>query len=70
MANDDPRRLLSDPKTKPLVLYQGAVFGDAVGQELLEPNEGHLGALDCPAGMNRVFGINVFTPGAPAVHPH
>lgn len=70
MAPDDPRRLLSDPTTKPLVLYQGAVFGDAVGHELLEPNEGHLGALDCPAGMNKVFGMNVFAPGAPAVHPH
>jgi hypothetical protein len=67
---DDTRRLLTDPKTAPLVLYQGAVFGDAVGHELLEPNEGHLGALDCPAGMNKVFGLNVFTPGAPAVNPH
>lgn len=66
----DPRRLLTDPKTAPMVLYQAAVFGDAVGHELLEPNEGHLGALDCPSGMNKVFGLNVFTPGAPAVNPH
>jgi hypothetical protein len=69
-TDPDTRRLLTDPKTAPLVLYQGAVFGDAVGHELLEPNEGHLGALDCPAGMNKVFGLNVFTPGAPAVNPH
>lgn len=66
----DSKKLLTDTKTKPLVLYQAAVFGDAVGHELLEPNEGHLGALDCPAGMNKVFGMNVFAPGAPAVNPH
>ena len=65
-----PDRLLSDPKTKPLVLYQAAVFGDAVGHMLLEPNEGHLGSLDCPEGMHKLFGHNVFASGGPALHPH
>ena len=64
-----PDTLLSDPKTKPLVLYQGAVFGDAVGHEMLEPNEGHLGSLDCPEGMHKVFGMNVFASGGPALRP-
>ena len=56
--------------TKPMILYQGAVFADAVGQTLLEPNEGHLGVLDSPSGMNRVFGMNVFVPtmGSTASH--
>lgn len=63
-------KLLSDPKTKPVILYAGAVYGDAVGDVQLEPNEGHLGCLDHPSGINKLFGINVFAPGAPAVHPH